>query len=227
MTTPGHQAGPTAADDGLAPGNGFAPGDVLPEADMSGPRHAAEPAHAGARTHAAHTHAAPAHAAGHPQADVAGQADAAEAAEADGTTEGTAGGTANAASPAAGGASLLRSSGTMALGTIASRVTGFVRNAILIYAIGTLYLGDAYNLANTLPNIVYNLALGGILTSVVVPLLVNAAKRDRDRGEAYDQRIFTLGVLALGGITLVATLAAAPITSRVRDAASATPPPTT
>jgi putative peptidoglycan lipid II flippase len=108
-------------------------------------------------------------------------------------------------------ASLLRSSGVMAVGTIASRVTGFVRSAILIYAIGTHDLGNAYNLANTLPNIVYNLALGGILTSVVVPLLVNAAKRDRDRGEAYDQRIFTLGVLALGGITVVATLAAQPI----------------
>jgi putative peptidoglycan lipid II flippase len=100
----------------------------------------------------------------------------------------------------------------MAVGTIASRLTGFVRNAILIYAIGTQFLGDAYNVANTLPNIVYNLALGGILTSVVVPLLVNAAKRDRDRGEGYDQRIFTLGVIALGSITLVATLAAAPIT---------------
>ena len=100
----------------------------------------------------------------------------------------------------------------MAVGTIASRLTGFVRNAILIYAIGTQFLGDAYNVANTLPNIVYNLALGGILTSVVVPLLVNAAKRDRDRGEGYDQRIFTLGVMALGSITLVATLAAAPIT---------------
>jgi putative peptidoglycan lipid II flippase len=111
------------------------------------------------------------------------------------------------------GSSLLRSSGGMALGTMASRLTGFVRNAVLIYAMGTLLLGDAYNLANTLPNIVYNLALGGILTSVVVPLLVNAAKRDRDRGEAYDQRIFTLAVMALGGITLVATLAAAPITA--------------
>ena len=101
----------------------------------------------------------------------------------------------------------------MAMGTIASRLTGFVRSAILIYAIGTQDLGNAYNLANTIPNIVYNLALGGILTSVVVPLLVNAAKRDRDRGEAYDQRIFTLGVLALGGITVVATLAAEPIAS--------------
>jgi putative peptidoglycan lipid II flippase len=109
--------------------------------------------------------------------------------------------------------SLLRSSGAMAVGTLASRVTGFLRSAILIYAIGTHDLANAYNLANTLPNIVYNLALGGILTSVVVPLLVNAAKRNRDHGEAYDQRIFTLGVLALGAITVVATAAAAPIAS--------------
>jgi putative peptidoglycan lipid II flippase len=109
--------------------------------------------------------------------------------------------------------SLLRSSSVMAVGTVASRLTGFVRNAVIIYAIGTLYLGDAYNLANTLPNVVYNLALGGILTSVVVPLLVNAAKRDADRGEGYDQRIFTLGVLALAAITVVATLLARPISA--------------
>jgi putative peptidoglycan lipid II flippase len=110
-------------------------------------------------------------------------------------------------------ANLLRSSSVMAVGTLASRLTGFVRNAVIIFAIGTLALGNAYNLANALPNIVYNLALGGILTSVVVPLLVNAAKRDADRGEGYDQRIFTLGVLALGGITLVATALARPISA--------------
>jgi len=99
----------------------------------------------------------------------------------------------------------------MALGTLASRVTGFLRTAVFGYALGAATLADAYNNANTLPNVVYNLALGGILTSVVVPLLVSAAKRDADRGEAYDQRMFTLGALALGGITLVATLAAGPL----------------
>jgi putative peptidoglycan lipid II flippase len=107
--------------------------------------------------------------------------------------------------------SLVRSSGVMALGTLASRVTGFLRTAVFGYALGAATLADAYNNANTLPNVVYNLALGGILTSVVVPLLVSAAKRDADRGEAYDQRMFTLGALALGGITLVATLAAGPL----------------
>ncbi len=118
---------------------------------------------------------------------------------------------AEATAPTADDASLVRSSGIMAVGTIASRVTGFLRTAVLIYAIGTHDLGNAYNIANTLPNAVYNLMLGGILTSVVVPLLVSAARRDGDRGEAYDQRIFTLGVLALGAITVVATAAAAPL----------------
>jgi putative peptidoglycan lipid II flippase len=50
--------------------------------------------------------------------------------------------------------------------------------------------------------------LGGVLTSVVVPLLVKAAKRDADGGEAYDQRMFTLATVALAALTLVATLAA-------------------
>lgn len=117
------------------------------------------------------------------------------------------------AAPSVAGANVLRSSSTMAMGTVASRVTGFVRSAILIYALGTQLLGDAYNLSNTLPNIVYQFALGGIFTSVVVPLLVNAAKRNSDRGEAYDQRIFTLGVLALGAVTVLAMALAAPITA--------------
>ncbi len=101
----------------------------------------------------------------------------------------------------------------MALGTLASRVTGLVRSVVLVYAIGVEGLGNAYNYANTLPNTVYNLAIGGILTSVIVPLLVSAARRHTDRGEQYDQRMFTLVTIALGAITLVATLAAAPIAS--------------
>jgi len=115
--------------------------------------------------------------------------------------------------PGRSGHSLARSSSVMAIGTIGSRFTGFLRTAVLLYAIGTQNLGNAYNVANNLPNAVYNLALGGILTSVVVPLLVKAARRNRDGGDAYDQRMFTLGVLALGAITIAATAAAVPITA--------------
>ena len=234
MTTPGHQAGPTPADSEAIPGTGYPPGDGVPdrqEADYRRPRHAGgrgagSPAASflPAGSHAHGSHAAGTHGARHadgaapettaalledpgPQTgqDGAGPAAQAEQDAGPGQVRGEAG--------ASESSSLLRSSGAMAIGTIASRFTGFLRSAILIYAIGTHDLGNAYNLANTLPNIVYNLALGGILTSVVVPLLVNAAKRSTDRGEAYDQRIFTLGVLSLGGITIVATAIAAPITS--------------
>jgi putative peptidoglycan lipid II flippase len=100
----------------------------------------------------------------------------------------------------------------MAFGTIASRGTGFLRTFVLAAALGTTRLADAYNNANTLPNTVYYLMLGGIFTSVVVPLLVRAAKNDPDRGEAYAERIFTLAAIALLIVTGVATLLAVPIT---------------
>ena len=99
----------------------------------------------------------------------------------------------------------------MAIGTLMSRGTGFLRTLVLISAIGVANLGNAYNNANTLPNTVYYLMLGGIFTSVVVPLLVRAAKRDPDRGEAYAQRMFTLGAVALLAVTVLATLAAGPL----------------
>ncbi len=109
------------------------------------------------------------------------------------------------------GASIAATSGVMAAGTLASRVTGLLRTLAQAYALGAVSLADAYNVANSLPNAVYNLMLGGILTSVIVPLLVNAATRDADRGEAYDQRMFTLLTFVLLAITLSATLAAAPL----------------
>jgi putative peptidoglycan lipid II flippase len=107
-------------------------------------------------------------------------------------------------------ASIARSSGVMAVGTFGSRITGFLRTIAQSYALGALGIAAAYNLSNTLPNAVYNLALGGILTSVIVPLIVNAAKRDGGRS-GYDQRMFTLITVALAGITLVAEAAAVPI----------------
>src|SRR5580658_8428723 len=107
--------------------------------------------------------------------------------------------------------SLVRSGAGMAVGTLMSRGTGFLRTLVVVYATGVLFLGNAYNNANTLPNAIYYLMLGGVFTSVVVPLLVRAARRDPDHGEAYAQRMFTLGAVALLVVTIVATLLAGPL----------------
>ncbi|WP_307801583.1 murein biosynthesis integral membrane protein MurJ [Actinomadura violacea] len=103
---------------------------------------------------------------------------------------------------------ILRSGAIMAVGTLASRVTGFLRTAVIVAALGTGSLANAYNTANTIPNQVYDLLLGGILTSVIVPLLVRAKERDRTYGEQYEQRVFTLAVIGLGVLTVVAVIAA-------------------
>jgi len=108
--------------------------------------------------------------------------------------------------------SLGRASRTMAIASAASRLTGFLRSLAVTAAIGVALVGNAYNTANTLPNIVYELLLGGVLTSVVVPLLVQAQERDRDRGVAYTQRLLSLAVAGLAGATLLATVAAPVLT---------------
>jgi putative peptidoglycan lipid II flippase len=97
--------------------------------------------------------------------------------------------------------SLLSSTTAMAVGTVASRVTGFLRTAVLAAVLGIQSVAVAFNVANTAPNIVYDLLLGGILTSVVVPLLVRAEREGV--GEAYVQRLLTLTVLVLGTASVV------------------------
>jgi putative peptidoglycan lipid II flippase len=106
---------------------------------------------------------------------------------------------------------LARSSKAMAMGTLVSRATGFLRTFVFVYALGVFTTANAYNTANTLPNTIYYLMLGGVFTSVVVPMLVRAAKEDPDRGEGYAQRIYSLGVISLLSVTVIATLFASPI----------------
>ncbi|MGY2127854.1 murein biosynthesis integral membrane protein MurJ [Blastococcus sp. SYSU DS0617] len=109
---------------------------------------------------------------------------------------------------------ILRAAGTMAVATLVSRITGLLRSMVLLAALGANLVGDAYNTANTLPNIVYELLLGGVLASVVVPLLVHAQERDRDGGTAYAQRLSTIAIAGLAVVTVLAVLAA-PLLTRL------------
>ncbi len=103
---------------------------------------------------------------------------------------------------------LLTSARTMAVGTVASRATGFLRTAVLAAVLGVLGVADAFNVANTAPNIVYDLLLGGILTSVVVPLMVRAARDGEEQGRVYAQRLLSATLIALGGASLLLVLLA-------------------
>ncbi|MDQ0684973.1 putative peptidoglycan lipid II flippase [Streptomyces achromogenes] len=121
-----------------------------------------------------------------------------------------------AAAPKKGGraAGLLKSSAVMAAGTMVSRLTGFVRSALIVSALGVGVLGDTFQVAYQLPTMIYILTVGGGLNSVFVPQLVRAMKEDEDGGEAFANRLLTLVMVALGLLT-VAAIAAAPVLIRL------------
>ena len=71
-------------------------------------------------------------------------------------------------------AAYARNTAVMTVGTTLSRVTGYLRIVAQTAALGVTVssLGDTYLRANITPNIVYELILGGILTSIFVPVFV-------------------------------------------------------
>jgi putative peptidoglycan lipid II flippase len=101
----------------------------------------------------------------------------------------------------------------MALASLVSRVTGFARQIALVAALGLTVVNDSYTVANTLPNIIYELLLGGVLSSVMVPLLVRAQTEDPDGGEAYTQKLLTVSTAVLVAATAVAMLTAPLLTT--------------
>ncbi|MCF0096250.1 murein biosynthesis integral membrane protein MurJ [Micromonospora sp. MH99] len=112
-----------------------------------------------------------------------------------------------------GEASAAANSAVMAVGSLVSRGTGFLRTLALTAALGGALVGDAYTTAQILPGMVYEFLLGGILTSVLIPVLVRRRKVDSDGGQAYAQRLLTLAVLALAAAALVAVAFASVLTS--------------
>ncbi|MFT2018675.1 murein biosynthesis integral membrane protein MurJ [Streptomyces sp. 796.1] len=117
---------------------------------------------------------------------------------------------AQAAPKPAGGkaASLLKSSALMAAGTMVSRLTGFVRQMMIVAALGAATLGDTYTVAMTLPTMIFFLTVGGGLNSVFVPQLVRAMKEDEDGGVAYANRLLTLVIVILIALTAASVFAA-------------------
>ncbi|MFS0885775.1 murein biosynthesis integral membrane protein MurJ [Aeromicrobium sp. 179-A 4D2 NHS] len=102
---------------------------------------------------------------------------------------------------------LARASAWMALGTIVSRITGLLRSLVLLAVVGSALNGSIFNVANSIPNSLYILVAGGIFNVVLVPQLVRAMKNDPDGGDAYANRIITLGLLVLGAATVVLMIA--------------------
>jgi len=110
--------------------------------------------------------------------------------------------------------SFLRHSAVMSVGTGLSRLTGFLRVAAMAYALGVAEsrLADAYNVANTTPNIIYDLAIGQILSSLFIPVFVERLQSDGKK-EAWHTAgaVLSIASVGLGTVMLAGILFSGPI----------------
>lgn len=107
--------------------------------------------------------------------------------------------------------SLTRATAVMTVGTLLSRVTGLLRVVAVAAALGVVEtkLADTYNLGNTAPNIIYELVLGGVLTSVFVPVFVELLdKEGRDRAWEVASAIINLSLVVLTAVAIVGIVGA-------------------
>jgi putative peptidoglycan lipid II flippase len=101
--------------------------------------------------------------------------------------------------------------------TILSRILGLVRTLVFSQTVGASCLGTAYVTANQVPDLVYNLILGGALTSAMVPVLARSAERagadpaEKARVGQITSALLTWTVVIVVPLTLGIVAAAGPI----------------
>lgn len=112
--------------------------------------------------------------------------------------------------------SLARATAVMTVGTVLSRITGLGRIVAITAALGITEnkLTDVYNVANTAPNIIYELILGGILTSVFVPVFVELLEKEgRERAWEIGSAIINVALVVLVALAAIG-IAAAPLIAK-------------
>jgi putative peptidoglycan lipid II flippase len=117
------------------------------------------------------------------------------------------------------GEGIARGAAVVASLTILSRILGLVRTLVFSQTVGASCLGTAYVTANQVPNLLYELILGGALTSAMIPVLARSAERaGRDpqakaQVEQTTSALLTWTVVIVVPLTVAIALAAGPVAS--------------
>jgi putative peptidoglycan lipid II flippase len=114
---------------------------------------------------------------------------------------------------------------TIGVITVLARAVGFGRQVVFAHTVGTSCLGTAYTTANMVPNIIYDIVLGGALSSVVVPVLAGPAFEGiaRDQVRQISSALLTWTVVLLAPVSALLAIAARPIVTAALSGASGCP----
>ncbi len=110
--------------------------------------------------------------------------------------------------------SVIKSTGLMTVATLGSRLAGLARTWVMAFALGNTMITSAYQVANNLPNVIYELVAGGLLSAAFLPvLLLETEKHGKQGGNRYSSNILNLTLIVLGVLALLAAIFAEPLVS--------------
>lgn len=113
----------------------------------------------------------------------------------------------NALSEGTSSGSIARSTALMTVATLGSRATGLVRTWVMAFALGNTFITSSYQVANNMPNVIFELVAGGLLAAAFLPTYLSEKER---RGEAAGNRfannLLNLAVVVLGAISMLAAV---------------------
>ncbi|YAL82028.1 murein biosynthesis integral membrane protein MurJ [Dermacoccaceae bacterium W4C1] len=112
------------------------------------------------------------------------------------------------------GTGVLAAAGLIAVATLASRIVGFVRWLVFSGSVGSTCVGEIYSTANVVPNVLFEVAAGGALAAVVIPLVGGAlARGDRAGADRIASALLTWAMTILVPLAVLLAVLAGPITS--------------
>ena len=104
-------------------------------------------------------------------------------------------------------ASVGRSAALISFFVIISRITGFMRTWAMAFALGSTLLASSYQVANNLPNMLYELVMGGMLVTAFLPVYISTKQKLGDKGGAeYASNLMSLTFIVLGIVALLCTI---------------------
>ncbi len=103
--------------------------------------------------------------------------------------------------------SILKSTGIMTAATLLSRVTGLLRNWAMAFALGNTLITSAYQVANNMPNVIFDLVVGGLLGTAFLPVyLLQREKKGKRGSDRFASNLLNLSVIVLGVLAILATV---------------------
>lgn len=100
--------------------------------------------------------------------------------------------------------SVMKSTAFMTIATLASRFTGLVRTWAMAFALGNTLFTSAYQVANNLPNVIYELVAGGLLSAAFLPVLMLERERHGEAGaNRYGSNIMNICLVVLGLLSII------------------------